>query len=259
MSQMHSFGRVRAVETWNRHPGDSTLEAHSLPSLNPAELLGAHKQWRSERAFTGPQPCGGAGKRIADIAIAGTALVLLAPLMLLLAALIKLSTGGSVLYAHQRVGFAGRRFYCLKFRSMVEDSDAVLEHHLSTNAAARAEWKAMQKLRHDPRICRVGHFLRSTSLDELPQLFNVLQGTMSCVGPRPVTPAELSRYGARASAYLRARPGMTGLWQVSGRSRLSYRRRVALDSVYVTRWSWPLDLTIIARTIPALLLRDGAS
>lgn len=203
-------------------------------------------------------PCGGSLKRAADFAIASIALITLLPLMLVIAALVKLTMGGSVLYAHSRVGYGGRVFPCLKFRSMVENSDAILQRHLSKDPAAKLEWTVTQKLRNDPRIVPAGRILRKTSLDELPQLFNVLMGDMSCVGPRPITANELSRYGARSKYYLSARPGMTGLWQVSGRSRLSYNRRVALDSIYVRHWSLTRDIAIMLRTVSAVMRSDGA-
>jgi exopolysaccharide production protein ExoY len=212
----------------------------------------------SRRPSQASKPCGGALKRAADIVIAAAALIALLPVMLIIGALIKLTSGGSVFYAHSRVGFGGKTFPCLKFRSMVENSEAVLQRHLKMDPAAKLEWTVTQKLRNDPRISPVGKILRKTSLDELPQLYNVLMGDMSCVGPRPITSSELKRYGKRAKDYLSARPGMTGLWQVSGRSRLSYSRRVALDSTYVRRWTLRRDIAIMLRTIPAVLKSDGA-
>lgn len=213
----------------------------------------------AETAKPAAQPCGDNLKRVVDFSIALVALIVLMPLMLAIAALIKITMGGNVMFAHQRIGFAGRPFFCLKFRSMVENGDLVLKNHLAKNKAAREEWAQTQKLRNDPRISPLGRILRKTSLDELPQLINVLRGDMSCIGPRPITSAELSRYGDRVNDYLKARPGITGFWQVSGRNRLSYRDRVALDSLYVRRWSWKLDLAILYRTIPAVFSRDGAS
>src|SRR5689334_1027764 len=188
------------------------------------------------------------GKRALDVAGAGALLLLGAPVFLLLALLVR-ADGGPAFYAHERVGRGGRRFGCLKFRSMVVDSAARLEALLASDPAARAEWEATRKLRHDPRITWVGRFLRATSLDELPQLINVLRGDMSLVGPRPVVAAELANhYGAAAEHYLAVRPGITGLWQVSGRSDTSYAQRVALDVRYASNPSLLEDVRILLRT-----------
>jgi exopolysaccharide production protein ExoY len=204
-------------------------------------------------------PVGGFSKRLFDIALASVALVLLAPLLLALAAAIKLVMGGAVTYAHERVGFSGRRFKCLKFRTMVADSDEVLKNHLQSNPEAAAEWRRTRKLAKDPRVTRLGMFLRKTSLDELPQFINILRGDMSCVGPRPVVSEELELYSESVFDYLRARPGVTGLWQVSGRSSASYDDRVKFDSEYVSRWSFRNDLSILFRTLPAILKFKHAS
>ncbi|MCA3389462.1 MAG: sugar transferase [Roseomonas sp.] len=197
-------------------------------------------------------------KRALDIIGAGLGLVLLSPFLLVVALLVR-ADGGPAFFAHQRVGRGGKLFGCLKFRSMVIDSQARLEALLASNPAARAEWEATRKLKNDPRITRIGRFLRSTSLDELPQLINVLRGEMSLVGPRPVQEAEIDRYyGASAAHYMAVRPGITGLWQVSGRSETSYESRVALDVAYVSRPSMIADLAILLRTPVAVLSRRGA-
>ncbi|WP_240756653.1 sugar transferase [Roseicella aquatilis] len=197
-------------------------------------------------------------KRGLDILGAGLLLLVLAPLFLLLALLIR-ADGGPALYAHERVGRGGRRFGCLKFRSMVVDSQARLAALLDADPAARAEWEATRKLKDDPRVTRIGRILRATSLDELPQLINVLRGEMSLVGPRPVVAAELAEhYGAAAEAYLSVRPGVTGLWQVSGRSDTSYAARVALDAEYARTASLRTDLRILSRTPMVVLSRRGA-
>jgi len=197
-------------------------------------------------------------KRAMDIAIAGAALLLALPLFLVLALAVR-ADGGPAFYAHPRVGRFGRLFGCLKFRSMLVDSQARLDALLAADPEARAEWEATRKLRRDPRVTRIGRFLRATSLDELPQLLNVLKGEMSIVGPRPVTEAELDRhYGAAAAHYLSVRPGITGLWQVSGRSETSYDQRVALDVAYVSQPSVLADLRILLRTPVAVLSRRGA-
>ncbi|MFM8614203.1 MAG: sugar transferase [Alphaproteobacteria bacterium] len=197
-------------------------------------------------------------KRALDIIGAGLGLVLLSPFFLVVALLVR-ADGGPAFFAHQRVGRGGNLFGCLKFRSMVIDSQARLEALLANDPAARAEWEATRKLKNDPRITRIGRFLRSTSLDELPQLINVLRGEMSLVGPRPVQEAEIDRYyGASAAHYMAVRPGITGLWQVSGRSESSYESRVALDVSYVSRPSMLADLSILLRTPVAVLSRRGA-
>jgi Undecaprenyl-phosphate galactose phosphotransferase WbaP len=203
----------------------------------------------------GLQPC---LKRAMDVIGAGLLLVILAPFMLAIALFIR-TDGGPALFGHRRVGRQGRVFPCLKFRSMVTDSQARLDALLASDPAARAEWEATHKLKNDPRVTRIGRFLRATSLDELPQLINVLLGEMSLVGPRPVLQTELDRYyGAATAHYMSVRPGMTGLWQVSGRSDTSYAQRVALDVAYVARPSFWQDVSILLRTPIAVLSRRGA-
>ena len=197
-------------------------------------------------------------KRMMDIAIAGAALLVAAPFFLIVSLLVR-ADGGPAFYAHPRVGRFGRIFGCLKFRSMVVARQARLAALLAADPAARAEWETTRKLKNDPRITRIGRFLRATSLDELPQLINVLKGEMSIVGPRPVTTTELDRYyGAAAAHYLSVRPGITGLWQVSGRSETTYDQRVALDVAYVSQPSVLADLRILLKTPVAVLSRRGA-
>jgi len=197
-------------------------------------------------------------KRALDVAGAGLLLLAALPFFAAIALLVKLD-GGPVFYAHRRVGRGGALFGCLKFRSMVADADQRLAALLARDPAARAEWDTTRKLRRDPRVTWVGRFLRASSLDELPQLFNVLRGEMSLVGPRPVMAGELvAHYGAAAAHYLSVRPGITGLWQVSGRSDTSYAQRVALDVAYVSRPSLRADLRILLRTPLAVLSRRGA-
>ena len=199
-----------------------------------------------------------AAKRAMDILGAGALLLLALPAFLVIAALVKLD-GGKVFYAHQRVGRGGQLFGCLKFRSMVVDSDQRLAALLARDPAARAEWDATRKLKNDPRVTAIGRFLRASSLDELPQILNVLRGEMSLVGPRPVQASELAAfYGAAAQHYMMVRPGITGPWQISGRSDTSYAQRVALDVAYVTKPSLRTDLKILFRTPVAVLARRGA-
>ena len=196
--------------------------------------------------------------RALDVVVALVALVAFAPLMLMIAALIYFHDGGSPIFSHRRVGFGGRSFPCLKFRSMVMDADVRLRALLASDPEARAEWDRDQKLRKDPRITRLGHFLRKSSLDELPQLINVLRGEMSIVGPRPIVDAEVVRYGRRFGSYCAVRPGITGLWQVSGRNDTTYRRRVALDHVYSQRNSLGLYVWVLVATVPVVLFKRGS-
>jgi exopolysaccharide production protein ExoY len=163
-----------------------------------------------------------------------------------------------VVFRPPRVGFGGKQFDCLKFRTMVSDAPERLREHLASDPAAAAEWAATQKLRNDPRVTLIGALLRQSSLDELPQLFNVLKGEMSIVGPRPVTEEELTKYGTFLGAYVACRPGITGLWQVSGRSGTSYEQRVECDTFYARQWSLYLDAKILIVTIPSVLFSEGA-
>jgi exopolysaccharide production protein ExoY len=204
------------------------------------------------------QPIGGIVKRSLDIALATSGLITLFPLFGLVACLIKVHDGGPVLYRHIRLGHGRRSFPCLKFRTMVSNADDVLADHLRRSRAAAEEWAATHKLKSDPRITPVGAALRKLSIDELPQLINVLRGEMSIVGPRPIVFDEIRMYGANIDFYFCARPGLTGAWQVNGRSDESYEQRVTLDRGYVENWSLRADLRIVAKTIPALLAARGA-
>lgn len=206
----------------------------------------------------GYAPVGGHAKRSLDILIAVTALILLSPLMLFIIVLMKITDPGPIFFGHKRVGFDGQHFPCYKFRSMATNSAELLQKLLQSDPVAKAEWEASQKLRNDPRVTRIGRILRETSLDELPQLFNVLKGDMSLVGPRPIVDDEIPRYSHRISAYKRVRPGVTGMWQVNGRSDTSYAARVKFDSYYVRNWSVLLDLRILFKTVGVVLKRDGS-
>lgn len=205
-----------------------------------------------------PPAIGGAIKRGFDIIGALAGIVLLSPLLLMLAALVKATDGGSVLYGHPRIGRNGTVFRCWKFRSMVENGDEVLAAHFANNPQDREEWNATRKLQNDPRVTNVGMVLRKLSLDELPQIINILRGEMSFVGPRPVVKDELELYGTAAEYYLQSRPGLTGLWQVSGRNDVSYGARVAFDQHYVENWSFVFDLKILVRTVPAVFSSRGS-
>ena len=193
-----------------------------------------------------------------EMVLAVVMLALLAPLMLAVAVWIWLDDRGSPLFGQLRIGLDGRPFRCWKFRSMRTDAEARLAGHLAGSEAARAEWAHSHKLRDDPRITPLGAFLRRSSIDELPQLLNVVRGEMSLVGPRPIVAAEIKRYGRYFLHYCSVRPGMTGLWQVSGRSNTSYRRRVALDVTYARRRSPALDGFVLMMTLPAVLKSHGA-
>jgi exopolysaccharide production protein ExoY len=197
-------------------------------------------------------------KRGFDIVFAALMILLLLPLMVLIGALIWYSSGGPILLSQARIGMAGRPFGCLKFRTMVPNADKMLRDFLERNPEARQEWEQSFKLKNDPRITPIGHLLRKTSLDELPQLFNIVAGEMSLVGPRPIVAAELPRYGDVLPLYLSVRPGLTGLWQISGRSDCSYPERVAFDEEYVRTWSFRNDIGIIMRTIEAVLSGRGS-
>ncbi|MCL2894656.1 undecaprenyl-phosphate galactose phosphotransferase WbaP [Brenneria tiliae] len=196
-------------------------------------------------------------KRSFDFLGAVLITILLSPLLILLMYLVS-RDGGPAVYGHERVGKNGKKFKCLKFRSMVVNSQDVLENLLLTDPKAREEWHKDFKLKDDPRVTKVGKFIRKTSLDELPQLFNVIKGEMSLVGPRPIIEKELERYAGDVDYYFMAKPGMTGLWQVSGRSDVDYDTRVYFDSWYVKNWSLWNDIVILFKTINVVLKRDGA-
>jgi len=185
-------------------------------------------------------------------------MVLLSPVLGIIALLIWREDGHPILFAHYRVGRNGRLFRCYKFRTMLRDADQVLGRMLLADPTLRLEWERDQKLRNDPRITRIGRMLRHTSLDELPQLVNIWRGEMNFVGPRPIVVQELQRYGAYKRHYLSVKPGVTGLWQVSGRNNTTYERRVELDRRYVEHRSVWLDAMILLRTIKVVITREGA-
>jgi len=196
-------------------------------------------------------------KRATDLVGGVLCFVLLSPVFLLISLLIA-RDGGSVVYKHRRIGADGREFDCYKFRSMVTDSDAALAAHLAANPSAEQEWLASRKLKDDPRVTRIGRYLRKTSLDELPQLWNVMRGEMSLVGPRPIVREESELYEEYLPYYLTMTPGMTGLWQVSGRTDTSYNERIRLDVWYSRNWSLWNDLVILVQTVQTLIKRHGA-
>jgi Undecaprenyl-phosphate galactose phosphotransferase WbaP len=197
-------------------------------------------------------------KRTIDVAAALVIGLIALPVMLLIAVASKLTSPGPVLFGHRRIGQGGREFRVWKFRSMVINGDAVLKDYLECDPKARDEWERTQKLSNDPRVTQLGRILRKTSLDELPQLWNVLVGDMSLIGPRPIIRSECHHYGKHIELYKSVPPGLSGLWQVSGRSDTSYEERVQLDASYVLNWSVWLDLCILVRTIPSMLSGHGA-
>lgn len=227
-----------------------TFAANPLPAGDTGEF-GLSSQQDAGQIST--------GKLLFDKLFAAMALIFLAPIMLIIALATLLGDRGPVFYTHTRIGQNGKTFKCLKFRSMRVDSAEVLAKLLATDPAAQAEWARDQKLANDPRIHPVGRFLRKTSLDELPQFWNVLMGDMSIVGPRPIIADEAERYGAHFADYCAVRPGITGAWQVGGRNATSYDERVALDVNYVRNATLLDDIQIVFKTVGVVLTQEGAS
>ena len=192
-------------------------------------------------------------KSLFDIFFSLSVIIIGSPLFLLIALLIKLSSRGPIFYYHRRVGKNFRPFYCIKFRTMHPEADDILENLLDKNEDIRQEFDKTHKLRNDPRITTIGKFLRKTSLDELPQFLNVLRLEMSVIGPRPIVEKEIDKYGDQIKKVLSINPGITGLWQVSGRNNLSYKKRVYLDALYVDSFNFLMDIRIIIRTFGVLL------
>lgn len=235
----------------NREFGTSVMKYQSAVENGATKTLVAGEEERQHAVLP-------VGKRIMDLFIAVPLLAFLSPLMLLIGILIKLQDGGSMFFIQSRRGFRGEYFYCMKFRTMRTNAQEILELILEADGALAAEWAESQKLRNDPRITFFGQFLRRTSLDELPQLLNIIRGEMSVVGPRPIVAEEVARYQDDIAYYDSVRPGVTGLWQVEGRSDTSYDERVQFDTEYAENVSLLADLTILLRTIPAVLLGRGA-
>ena len=196
--------------------------------------------------------------RIFDIVTSSAILAFAAPFLILLALIMYLSDPGPLFFVHRRIGYRGRFFGCIKFRTMKENGDAVLREHLARSPEARREWDEMHKLKDDPRVTRIGSLVRKLSLDEFPQLINVLRGDMSIVGPRPIIDAEIQRYGRFFASYCSVKPGLTGLWQISGRNDTSYDSRVQLDMHYITRKSLTFVTWILVKTGPAVVLARGS-
>jgi Undecaprenyl-phosphate galactose phosphotransferase WbaP len=228
--------------TLAKRANTATLARHGVQIEFPRLLAGTSRRW----------------KRVFDIVCAALLLLAAAPLFLLIGLAIRLDSPGWVLFAHKRIGQDRRRFRVWKFRTMVQNADRVLEEYLAENPGAALEWDLTHKLKDDPRVTRMGRLLRRTSLDELPQLWNVLKGDMSIVGPRPIVEAEMPKYGPSFALYAQVKPGLTGLWQVSGRNDTSYRRRVELDATYIRNWTPALDVNLLARTVRVVLKGKGA-
>ena len=250
---MDSLSTSNSVVEVGQHPdpGTAALPAHDDDILF---LLGADSVERSTPvAASQISPADAPSQRALDIIVAGGVLLLMLPLIVLCALAVRLSGAGPVIYRQTRIGRNGREFTCLKFRTMVCGADAAIAALLQQSQETNDEWLAAHKIRNDPRVTRVGQFFRRYSLDELPQLFNVLAGHMSVVGPRPIVSAEIHRYGLKFADYCSVKPGLTGLWQVSGRHALAYSVRVDLDSAYARSKSLSADLLILVRTVPVVL------
>ena len=197
-------------------------------------------------------------KRVFDLVLTIIGGVIISPILLIITVAVCISNRGGIIFSHKRVGMYGKSFYCYKFQTMVKDADKVLEKYLAENPAARREWEETFKLTNDPRVTKLGNFLRRTSLDELPQLWNVILGDMSLVGPRPIIEEEVPRYGKNIREYYMVLPGITGMWQVSGRSDTTYPERVAMDTWYVRNWSVWIDIMYLFKTVKAVLTSRGA-
>ena len=232
-------GERSVIPTGARHMADA-----KIIDTEPLSTLAGHEV---SRFYT-------VSKRFIDVVLALVGMLLLSPVLAVIALCIKLDDGGPVLHFREIIGQRGRRFYALKFRTMILDADAYLAAHPELMRAFRKN----MKLENDPRVTRVGRFLRKTSLDELPQLYNVLLGQMSLVGPRIIHPSELPRYGQYAPKRLSVRPGITGLWQISGRQHISYKERVQLDMHYIDTRSFFVDLFILVKTLKVFIVHTGA-
>jgi Undecaprenyl-phosphate galactose phosphotransferase WbaP len=255
----------------NKHAAISTLIAdhlYTLPHVHVlSEITGLPDHWNPQQLdglsgihlqqnLTLPLPR--VTKRCMDLAAAVVGSIILLPLLFYLAVAVKMSSRGPIVYAHERIGRNGRHFKAWKFRTMFQNADQVLELYLEDHPELREEWQRDHKLKFDPRVTKIGRFLRKTSLDELPQLWNVIRGDMSLVGPRPIVDAEIVKYGPYYGLYTMVKPGITGLWQVSGRNNTTYDERVQFDAYYVRNWSPWLDLYLLLRTIRIVLFAHGA-
>lgn len=232
--------------------------AFLFPSGSGASVSEQELLLMATELSAGTNTSGGFASRLLDVAIALAMLVFLLPVLIFTAICVAVFSPGPVLFKQSRIGLNGKKFECYKFRSMRVDAEEHLAHLLATKPELQAEWESNQKLSRDPRITPIGAFLRQSSIDELPQLFNVIRGDMSLVGPRPIIEAEITRYGRYITHYVSIKPGLTGIWQVTGRNDTSYRRRIAADVLYSRRKSVLLDLYILLATVPAVLMGRGA-
>jgi exopolysaccharide production protein ExoY len=246
-----SFCEDALADEQDATPSISALDHSPRPSNRHSD------RWAGDYSinFGEAQP---ALSRFIDVVGAVSILVVALPFLIILAIALKLDSPGPVFFAQRRIGRGGREFPCMKFRTMCKDADLALQRHLANSSAARMEWARDHKLRNDPRITRLGGLVRKLSLDEFPQLINIIRGDMSLVGPRPIIRAEVVRYGRYFQEYCKVRPGLTGLWQVSGRNDVSYRRRVSIDCYYVRNRSLLLDMKILLRTAPVVLGSKGS-
>lgn len=247
-------GHIPTLGREKHHDTDRTQDQVLGPARTPVHPSGSDFSHPSSI----PTRITGGLKRGLDLLIVIPALLLAGPIMMVLALWIRAQDGGPAFFVQKRIGHRGREFACIKLRTMAVDATERLEALLAADPAARAEWERDQKLRNDPRVTKFGDFLRRTSLDELPQLFNILRGDMSLVGPRPIVHDEIARYGEYFAYYCAAKPGMTGLWQISGRNDVAYGERVGLDAAYAANWSFLGDIRILLATIPAVLFSRGA-
>jgi lipopolysaccharide/colanic/teichoic acid biosynthesis glycosyltransferase len=240
---------------------------YQSPESRTATIEGSYSYTESGRRVVRSQRANGVPseyfryrvvKRIFDVILVLISVPVLLPVIGLVSALVMLSSPGPIFYSHRRIRKGGAFFSMWKFRTMCVNSAEVMEEYLARHPEARKEWNTAHKLRDDPRITAIGSFLRRYSLDELPQLWNVLTGQMSLVGPRPIVAAEVEKYGDCFDCYCRVKPGLTGLWQISGRSTLSYEKRVALDCQYVEHWSLGGDIRILSKTYSSVVNQDGA-
>ena len=269
--QRHAFWAVMVEPPESNVEVTATIEQHlgNVPHvLVVSELTGMPDHWNRHQLNEGLEgllvehhlmlPLQQIVKRCMDLAIATTAGLLLSPLFLAMAIIIKATSRGPVIYGHERVGRGNSRFRAWKFRTMVDNAETKIEEYLNKYPELRDEWERDRKLKNDPRVTAIGRFMRKWSIDELPQLWNVLKGEMSAVGPRPIVPNEIESYGEHFEIFCSVLPGMTGLWQVSGRNDTTFEERIRLGVHYIHRWSPWLDLYLLGRTIKTVLFSKGA-
>jgi exopolysaccharide production protein ExoY len=249
---------LHGFDQFDRLPADGQpglVTTYDSATSHPDHVATAHEEGESNIHIAMHQRI---AKRAFDIVVASTALIMMLPFLIILSIMLQIDSPGRLLFIQQRVGRGGRMFPCIKFRTMCEDAEQVLAELLANSPEARAEWARDHKLRDDPRVSRLGRLMRKLSLDELPQLLNILLGHMSIVGPRPIVRAEIEKYGYWFTHYCSVRPGLTGLWQVSGRNDVSYPERVQFDRRYANDACFALDMSIIVRTVPAVLRAQGS-